>query len=961
MNKKILMIMTMVASAGAFAQVRGPLGSLPQRNAPAAAPAAAASESKEAPALNWDQAPVDIVLQAYGDQLNKTILKDPGVPNATISLKSKEGQTLTQDEYLEAIEVVLEMNGVHVEPYGEKFIRAIPRAKVRKDGVPLYMGIAEVPDDYKDGRVISVRIQLKNIGTEEAQKALEGFKSDSGLLQIFERTNSILITDTWQNIQRMNQIVESIDTSTPVQEQVFVYQVKNASASDIKTALEQIVQESQKQLEKDKGANSNVAQPNLRPAGSPLLGGNRLLNRNQPQQPQPVNNESLVMSISDADRGMIRGKVLIIADERSNKLVIITAKTNYDFFEKVIKELDVETTPDTVVKVYRLKYADSEDVSDMINDLIGNSAKSSNSSRGNQNANARNGQNSNVTRSGSNRNTAQNKGANQRSGDAKAGELTKDNTTVLSDKRINGLVVMTEKELVPTIESIIESMDVKLSQVLIETVIIEVTLGDDLKTGVDWVRNGRHFGVRTQATDSYGRKLFWEMDDESGKMVQTATPDDPESAIAVMVEGMVKGDLWNGDSRYASVLGGGALDTVTGGGIAADIVTGVASNLFGGALNYIFKSDALNLSAVIQATKSDNRAKYIASPVVMTVDNKEATIDATASKQFLTGWQAVSSSYAGSGMPSPNYTAKDIGIKVKVTPKINPNGTVMLNVEEEYNQVNETQMMKTPQGNTYVNTEIDVPSTRKMTSDVLLENMQTVIFGGLMESHKVERESGIPILKDIPWIGKWLFGHVEHSESRTELLVFMTPYVLNDGEAAQAEAIRRKKTLPDANAWDDNGWSASPLADPVSKKEQLRRLKDEWKKQDEERKARIAIEQEKVKRVQRLREMDEEERNLWLEMHKEELEDERLEELEEKMEDPKSQEELKKLAAEVRERSLREAAEAQKNAEDDQKRKSSEDEAVEKAVRGEKPAEPGPAPESVGLLDVLAAEGEKTE
>ena len=916
---KILMILAMVASVGAFAQDR--------------------AATREAPALNWEQAPVDIVLQAYGDQLGKTVLKDPGVPNATISLKSKEGQKLSQEEYLEAIEVVLEMNGVHVEPYGEKFVRAIPRAKVRKDGVPLYMGIAEVPDDYKDGRVISVRIQLKNIGTEEAQKALEGFKSDSGLLQIFERTNSILITDTWQNIQRMNQIVESIDTSTPVQEQVFVYQVKNASAADIKTALEQIVQESQKQLEKDKGANSNVAQPNLRPAGSPLLGGNRLLNRNQPQQPQPVNNESLVMSISDADRGMIRGKVLIIADERSNKLVIITAKTNYDFFEKVIKELDVETTPDTVVKVYRLKYADSEDVSDMINDLIGNSAKSSNSSRGNQNANARNGQGANITRSGNNRNGNSNNGnnqartgSNQRTGEAKAGELTKDNTTVLSDKRINGLVVMTEKELVPTIEQIIESMDVKLSQVLIETVIIEVTLGDDLETGVDWVRNGRYYGNH-QAVDDEGHKLYWAKDDED-KWIQTTEKTD----LAVMVDGLVKGNLWNGDNAYSSILGGGAIGAATGGKLAADIVSGVATNVFGGALNYIFKSDALNLSAIIQASKSDNRAKYIASPVVMTVDNKEATIDATASKQFLTGWQAVSSSYAGSGMPSPSYTSKDIGIKVKVTPKINPNGTVMLNVEEEYNQVNETQKMKTPQGNTYVDTQIDVPSTRKMTSDVLLENMQTVVFGGLMESHSVERTSGIPILKDIPWIGKWLFGRVEQSESRTELLVFMTPYVLNDGEAAQAEAIRRKKTLSDANAWDDNGWSASPLADPVSKREQLRRLKDEWKKQDDERKARIAIEQEKVKRMQKLREMDEEERRLWLEMHKEQLEDELQDELEEKMEDPKSQDELRKLAAEVRERKLREAAAAQRLAEDDQKRRSAEDAALEREVRQSEPA-----------------------
>ena len=929
--KRLLMTLAMFASLGVFAQAR-------------------TGTAKEAPALNWDQAPVDIVLQAYGDQLGKTILKDPGVPNATITLKSREGQKLTQDEYLEAIEVELEMNGVHVEAYGEKFVRAIPRAKVRKDGVPLYMDVSEVPEDYRDGRVISVRIPLKNIGTEEAQKALEGFKSDSGLLQVFERNNSILITDTWQNIQRMDEIVRSLDVATPVLESVFVRQIKDASASDIKTALEQIVQESQKQLEKDKGANNNVAQP-TRPSVSPLLGG-RLLNRNQPQPPQPTSVESVVTSVSDADRGMIRGKVLIIADERSNKLVIITQKSNMDFFDKVIEQLDVATTPDTVVKVYRLKYADSEDVSDMINDLIGNSAKSSGSSRGNQNPNARSGQSANVTR-GAGRTAAQPKSANQRSGEAKAGELTKDNTTVLSDKRINGLVVMTEKELVPTIESIIESMDVKLSQVLIETVIIEVTLGDDLQTGIDWVRNGRHTGVPMQATDSYGRKLFWERDEETGRMVQTAEPSDPESAVAVMVNGLLKGDLWSGNNGFASAMSGG-------GGPAGvvNLVQNVASNLVGsalsgGGLNYIFKSDALNLSAIINASKTDTRAKYLASPIVMTVDNKEATIDATETRKFFSGYET-SSSYS-TYMRTPKYDSKDLGIKIKVTPKINPNGTVMLNIEEEYSQLGAGQSILVGDG--AGKETIDTALTRKMSADALLENMQTVVLCGLTETYTSESENGIPILKDIPWIGKWLFGHVERHENRKELLIFMTPYVLNDGESAQAEAIRRKRSLSDPNAWDDHSWSASPLADPVPQKELMRRMRDEWRKQDEERKSRIAIEQEKVKRVRKLRELDEEERKLWLEMHKDQLEEERREELERKLEDPKSQEELQRLAAEVRERSLREAAEAQKRAADDQKRKAAEDEEIEKAVRETPPA--GEPPAETGILGALDRHAEE--
>lgn len=183
---------------------------------------------------------------------------------------------------------------------------------------------------------------------------------------------------------------------------------------------------------------------------------------------------------------MIRGKVLILADERSNKLIIVTAKTNMDFFDKVIEQLDIETTPDVQVKVYRLKYADAEDVSSMINELIGNasSAKSSSSSKQNQNQNAKSGANANMTRNTTQKSTSS---AASKSGESKAGELSKDNVTVLADKRINGLVVMARKEDIPVLESIIESMDIKLSQVLIETVIIEVQLGDGISTGIDWV------------------------------------------------------------------------------------------------------------------------------------------------------------------------------------------------------------------------------------------------------------------------------------------------------------------------------------------------------------------------------------------------------------------------------------------------------------------------------------------
>lgn len=757
---------------------------------------------KEAPALNWDAAPVDIVLQTYSEQTDKTILKDPEAPSPTITLKTREGQKLTKEEYLHAIEVVLEMNGIHLEPYGEKFIRALPRKDVRKKGIPL------VSPDTKLGeteKVVSMWIPFKNIATDEAQKALEGFKSNSGILLVFERTNTILVTDTEQNINRMLEVARAIDVASPVMENVFVEQIKNANANDIKQALEAIVQESQKEQEKNgKGVNNAVNQQNYSSLARPAGPGSRLLGNRPGQQnqqaAQPEVNASLVTSVSDADRGMIRGKVLILADERSNKLIIVTQKANMDFFRKVIEQLDVETTPDTVVKVYRLKYAEAEEVSDMINDLIGNASGSKSSSKQNQNANAKSGSNANLTRNSGSNNPAQKTAANQRTGEAKAGELTKDNTTVLADKRINGLVVMTNKDLVPVIEQIIEAMDVKLSQVLIETCIVEVNLNDTVKTGIDWV----HQISERQAMSGGG-----------------------------------------GSTSSGSALGAIATGGVTPGAIPT-----------GSGLNYMGLNKKLNVGAVIEASKSDSRTKYLASPIIMTVDNKEATIEATQMRYMLTGFTSSGTSY--STIAVPNYAQKEIGITIKTTPKINPNGTVMLTVEEEYSQlVEKGQVIQTNSGMAgtggtgggLMNVDVDTTITRKMSADISLENHQTVVIGGLVETKVVQIDAGIPILKDIPWVGRYLFGKTEDSEERKELLVFMTPYVLEDGAAAQAEAARRKQALSETDPWNDHGWSESTLADPMEAKEKLRRQQEAWKKQDKERANELAIEQAKAERV----------------------------------------------------------------------------------------------------------------
>ena len=863
--------------------------------AQAAAEAAASTEEilKEIPKgtngvptrLAFDQAPLEVLLYAYADVAGKILLPAPNLPKTQVTLKTFEDRELTKEQYLTAIEATLTMNGVVIEPFDKIFLRAFERKSVRTQGIRTAMEMPATNAVPEKGRVISQLIRLRHITAEEAQKALEGFKDPNGLFQVFERNNTILVTDTQENINRMLEVVRELDVANPVLEDVFVRQIQYAVATEIKTALETIVTESQKEGQqatsgpKASGAPGFTSARPATPQPGRLLSLHNRPGLNKPEPAPATPNVTMMAQVSDADRGMIRGKVLILADDRSNKLIIITTKTNMDFFDKVIETLDVETTPEVNVEVIRLKYAESEDVASMLNDLIGNGSSSS-QAKNNSNANAaKNGaanRNLTQTRAGGAATRPQTTNPTfSKTAASTLGELNKDNIKILADKRINGIVVMARKADMKAVKEVIEDMDVKLSQVLIETVIVQVELGDDLQTGIDWVQRGRQkVTTRERMTDASGNELFWVLDDE-GKPTTSTTTTDTGFAAFHSVSRMVRDGFYN-NGHYMLGGGGGSGSSALGSLVGAAVAAGTngtvatAANPIGGGLNYFLKSDKLNIAAIIQASKSDSRTKVLASPILMTVDNKEATIEATDMIYLFSGYQYSGSANYGSQVR--NYEKRDIGLTVKVTPKINPNGTVMLTVEQTFETQGADQNVPNESGGTDPYATV---TTRKISSDVSVENRQTVVMGGLTKKTNVESESGIPILKDIPWIGKWLFGSVSQKEARSELLVFMTPYVLDDAEAAQAEALRRKKALSDPRPWEDNGWSTSPLADPVSKKEQLRRLNDEWRKQDEERRNQKAIEEAREKRAKKLAEMDAAERRAWAEKHEKEILEER--------------------------------------------------------------------------------------
>jgi general secretion pathway protein D len=723
---------------------------------------------------------------AYAEATGRTLIPAPDAPKTTITLKSQPEIELTKEEYLEAIEKTLAMNGIVLVPDGTKFLKVFAKGKVRTEGIKTIM---DEPEGLHPemGRTISQMITFKFLAVTEGQKALEGFKKPDGLFQVFERTNTILVTDTQENINRMLEIVKFIDKPIEITDEVQVRTIKYAKADDIKKRIEELVAESQKQQQAKEEIKANTTggpgttRSTVSPTTSSLLGRPLppgLIRPTPPTTtPTPIlPNETLSAMVNDADRGMIRGKVQVIADERSNKLIVVTRPENMQFFDKIIEVLDIPTAPDIQVKIIRLQYATADStgskdgekgIADVLNELIGNASASKSSTGSKSSTSTGNKRSSPYPTPRANQNLTSATPAPtpaptptprtttaDRDGTGKVGELSKENITILADKRINGLIVMASPTDMMIIEALIKELDVELEQVIIETVLLQVTLTDTIKTGIDWVRKGTH---------AYGGG-------------GAGAKDPPLAALA--------------KAAGAGIGSAGAGYTV------------------------IF--DNLDISMVVTASKEDNRTKVLQSPVLMTVNNKEAILESTDMRYLYKGVRTSGGGYGGYTQEVPDYEQRDFGVTIKVTPRISPNGNVTLTIDQKFETLGADQFV--PGVGTSTNQTgasggyFPTISTSKLQADVSIRSGQTVMLGGLVRTEQTVNDSGIPILKDIPLIGRYLFGNTKNVQDSKELMVFMTPYVVKGSAEAQSDARRRLESTKMDGVW-SKGWSNSELAE----------------------------------------------------------------------------------------------------------------------------------------------------
>ncbi|MBI5554399.1 MAG: tetratricopeptide repeat protein [Elusimicrobia bacterium] len=202
-------------------------------------------------------------------------------------------------------------------------------------------------------------------------------------------------------------------------------------------------------------------------------------------------------------------------------------------------------------------------------------------------------------------------------------------------------------------------------------------------------------------------------------------------------------------------------------------------NFIGDGLKYsVLKSDN-SLSALLQALATDQKVNILSTPHVLASNNQEATIKVGEEVPILKEVHFVRDE-AGQTQTVKTYDYKNISIELKVTPRINTAKDVALEVSLSIKKILGT------------NAELNAPilADREAKTKVVVQDGQTVVIGGLIKDDDSFSDSKIPLLGDIPILG-WLFKKQGMTKEKTELMVFITPYVVTS--SAEAEEMTKEQ------------------------------------------------------------------------------------------------------------------------------------------------------------------------
>ncbi len=322
-------------------------------------------------------------------------------------------------------------------------------------------------------------------------------------------------------------------------------------------------------------------------------------------------------------------------------------------------------------------------------------------------------------------------------GPQKAPAISKD-VKIMADEGTNSLIITASRSEFKVLEDVIKKLDIPRRMVYLEALILEVDTDTSFDVGVKWI------GAGTFADDT-----------------------------AAILTG------WGGSDGFNM---GGAVT-------AADDVATVGQGFTMGVLQQGIQIGGLtfpNIAAVLKAYKSNTSINIIATPQILTTDNKEAKISVGENRPYLTTANTADSAERG----YQNYEYKDIATTLTITPQINQADTLRLEISTEVSKLNQSA------------SEVDRPVTFKRTANttVLVQDNDTIVIGGIIGHDATEADWKVPLLGDIPLLG-WLFKTHSTNHLKTNMFIFITPHIIkNPADIAKVTLTKEEqldKVMPE--------------------------------------------------------------------------------------------------------------------------------------------------------------------
>ena len=294
---------------------------------------------------------------------------------------------------------------------------------------------------------------------------------------------------------------------------------------------------------------------------------------------------------------------------------------------------------------------------------------------------------------------------------------------ITADKATNSLIILADKDDYLVLEEVIRKLDIPRSMVYIEALIMEVDMEKSLDIGVDW--------------SIFGKTSI------DGK--ETAVGGGFRKGVSILPDELLKGGLTLG------VLS----EPIT--------IAGITVN---------------NISAIVNAVKTDDDFRILSTPQILTTDNEEARITVGENRPYQTR-----STTDVSGGTFESFEYRDVGKILKITPHVTEGRQVRMQINLEVTQIDQTATLLT-------STTQPVTLKRTVDTTVIVQDSQTIVIGGLIEDVTTDNQSKVPMLGDVPILG-WLFRDSSETKERTNLYVFLTPRVIKN--PAEAESVLKEK------------------------------------------------------------------------------------------------------------------------------------------------------------------------